>query len=217
MKVIHGASQMSLIRDTEEVVKFLEFAGRKNILNEQQVNTRLTACHNLFAVVNEEEDNIEYMLKNLDVLINRFRNKNTSVQASTLKVYKSRAKSSLEDYQAWSTDPFQWERTVSDRAKSQVADGRKKKKKSVSQGRKAIVKTEATPVVQEDGRTEIEAYSLSAPKGFRRVSFPIRAGFNVEVSFPEDGLTTKELNRLGMFLYPYCQDLEPEATRWPLQ
>ena len=32
MKVIHGGNQMSLIRDTEEVVKFLEFAGRKSIL-----------------------------------------------------------------------------------------------------------------------------------------------------------------------------------------
>src|ERR1051325_10160223 len=101
MKVIQGGNQMSLIRDTEEVVKFLEFAGRKSILNEQAINCRLTACHNLFSVLNEDEDSIDYILSNLDVLINRFRNKNGNVRASTLKVYKSRVKSSLEDFKAW--------------------------------------------------------------------------------------------------------------------
>src|SRR6476661_1603494 len=127
MKVIPGGNQMSLIRDTEEVLKFLEFAGRKLILNEQAINCRLTACHNLFSVLNEEEDNIDYILKNLDVLINRFRNSNTNVQASTLKVYKSRVKSSLEDFKAWSADPFAWERAVTDKARANRKESRKEK------------------------------------------------------------------------------------------
>src|ERR1700733_4930856 len=128
MKVIHGGNQMSLIRDTEEVIKFLEFAGRKSILNEHAINCRLTACHNLFSVLNEEEDSIDYILKNLDLLINRFRNKNNNVRASTLKVYKSRVKSSLEDFRSWSADPFAWERAVTDKAKAAGLESRKEKK-----------------------------------------------------------------------------------------
>src|ERR1700730_1871557 len=108
------ANQMSLISDTDEVIKFLEFAGKKSILNEHTVNCRLTACNNLFSILNEGEDNVDYMLQNLDLLINRFRNKHSNVQASTLKVYKSRLKSSLEDYQAWSKDPIAWEKSVMD-------------------------------------------------------------------------------------------------------
>ena len=129
MKVIAGGNhQMSLIRDTEEVVKFLEFAGRKSILNEHAINCRLTACHNLFSVLNEEEDNIDYILKNLDLLINRFRNKNNNVSASTLKVYKSRLKSSLEDFKAWSADPFAWERAVTEKAKTNGMGSRLERK-----------------------------------------------------------------------------------------
>src|SRR5438270_5483200 len=127
MKVIHGGSQLCLIRDTEEVIKFLEFVGRKSILNEQAINCRLTACNNLFAVLNEEEDSLDFILGNLDVLVNRFRNKNNNVRASTLKVYKSRVKSSLEDFRAWSADPFAWERTVTDRAKAAGLESRKEK------------------------------------------------------------------------------------------
>ncbi len=56
MKVIAGGNQMSLIRDTEEVIKFLECAGRKSILNEHAINCRLTACGNLFSVLNGDED-----------------------------------------------------------------------------------------------------------------------------------------------------------------
>ena len=110
------------------MLKFLEFAGRKAILNEQAINCRLTACHNLFSVLNEEEDSIDYILKSLDVLVNRFRNKSENVQASTLKVYKSRVKSSIEDFKAWSADPFAWERAITDKAKAAGMSSRKERK-----------------------------------------------------------------------------------------
>lgn len=220
MKVISGGSQMSLIRDTEEVVKFLEFVSRKAILSEQAVTCRLTACHNLFAVVNEEEDNIEYMLKNLDVLVNRFRNKNANVQASTLKVYKSRVKSSLEDFRGWSTDPFQWERSLTDKAKASGLERRKEKKEATAAKPPRMAKAKRDVKVHKKVslpmiKTEAVTASSSAPAGFRRVSFPVRNGRTVEVCFPEDGLTLNELNRLGMFLFPYCSDIDPTATRWP--
>ena len=40
------------------------------------------------------------------------------------------------------------------------------------------------------------------------------ADCNVEVVLPEGGLTMKELNRLVMFLYPYCKDVELAAPTW---
>ena len=205
MKVIQGGNQMSLIRDTEEVVKFLEFAGRKLILNEQAINCRLTACNNLFAVLNEEEDNIEYILSNLDVLVNRFRNSNNNVRASTLKVYKSRVKSSLEDFKAWSADPFAWERAVTDKTRASLGAETRKDKLTKVIPDKPLPKRKAAPVEEEVLTRDTER---------RKVAFPIRPDFNVEVTLPANGLTRKELNRLGLFLYPYCNEIDAEDSPW---
>jgi hypothetical protein len=212
MKVISmGNHQMSLIRDTEEVIKFLEFAGRKSILNEHAIHNRMTACHNLFGVLNEEEDNLDYILSNLDVLVNRFRNKNNNVMASTLKVYKSRVKSSVEDFKAWSADPFAWERAVTDKAKAAAAIERQKEKKPVAPARAARKQT----LNEEPEAIEpVTAPSLTSNEKARRVAFPIRPDFCVEMTLPPEGLTLKELQRLGLFLYPYCQDIDPSAEPW---
>lgn len=207
MKVIPGGNQMSLIRDTEEVIKFLEFAGRKSILNEHAIHNRMTACNNLFGVLNEEEDNLDYILSNLDVLVNRFRNKNNNVRASTLKVYKSRAKSSIEDFKAWSSDPFAWERAVTDKAKAAAASESRKEKKPTRVSRKEA-ELEAEEVM------ESMPVASKSPEGVRRVAFPIRTDFCVEMTLPPEGITLKELRRLGLFLYPYCQDIDPSAEPW---
>jgi hypothetical protein len=211
MKVIQGGNQLSLIRDTEEVLKFLEFVGKKSILDEHAIHCRLTACHNLFSVINEEEDNLEYILANLELFINRFRNKSKSVNEATLKVYKSRVKSSLEDYKAWSNDPFAWERKLNEKkAASQVQRRSKKVAKAPTQ------QVEARAVIQEPVQVKEtvvpEVKVLNQPS--RKISFPIRSDFNVEVTIPEGGLTLKELNRLGMFLYPYCNDVEMAPSIW---
>ena len=204
MQVIPGGNQMSLIRDTEEVIKFLEFAGRKSILNEHAINNRMTACHNLFSLLNEEEDNLKYILENLDVLVNRFRNKNTSVQASTLKVYKSRVKSSIEDFQDWSADPFAWERKVTDKARVSGLERRKDKRK-----KKTSAKARPSKKIEVGQKTDF------IEDGVRTVSFPIRSDFSVDISLPEQGLTLAELQRLALFLFPYCKDLDLEKVNWP--
>ncbi len=210
MKVIPGGNQMSLIRDTEEVLKFLEFAGRKSILNEHAIHNRLTACNNLFGVLNEEEDSLDYILSNLDVLINRFRNKNNNVRASTLKVYKSRVKSSIEDFKAWSADPFAWERAVTDKAKAAAASESRKEKerKPAKAARKTMeIEDEETEILVEGPAPDLT--------GSRRVSFPIRKNFSVEMTLPAEGLTAKELQRLGLFLFPYCAEIEPDPSKNP--
>jgi len=202
IRLIPGGNQMSLIRDSEEVLKFLEFASKKSLLNQRAVNCRLTACHNLFSVVNEEEDQLDYMLTNLDVLTNRFRNKNTQVQASTLKVYKSRVKSSLEEYKTWCDDPFAWERALSQKAKATKVEPTKEKKIDAAPKKKIKEETVASAIVQTTGE-------------YRKVSLPIRTDFNLEISIPKDGLTLQELHRLGLFLYPYCKDISFDSAKWP--
>lgn len=220
IKLIPGGNQMCLIRDTEEVLKFLEFVGRKSILNERAVNCRLTACNNLFDVLNEEEDNLDYIMGNLDLLVHRFRNRNPNVRASTMKVYKSRVKHSIEDFQSWSADPFVWERQVSEKAKLLERGQRK----SLRAARKisepvedAIARKVATQALSELGELEVDTAEDTAETvdRARKVQFPIRSGTTVEVTLPAEGLTMKELRKLGMFLFPYCTDFDAVAKDWP--
>jgi len=200
--------QMSLLSDTAEVIKFLEFISEKSILNPHAVTCRITACNNLFSILDQGEDEIEYILENLDVLTNRFRNKNTSVRPSTLKVYKSRVKSSLEDYQAWCKDPLGWEKSVNEKGKT--APVKESRKNHLGKnGKNGSGKAEPTEVISP------EALEMrSAHRAPRKLAFPLRPDCNVEILLPADGLTLKELLRLGLFLYPYCKDTEQFKPRW---
>lgn len=184
--------QMSLIDETAEVIKFLELAGRNAILTDNAMHCRLSACHNLFSVLREGETTAEYVLKNLDLLISRFRKKNDAVSASTLKVYKSRVKSSVEDFVLWSRDPIAWEKGMIAKSTESKRDG---KAKAARQAKKT------DPLAVD----EIE--SASGPTRGRRMSLPIRPDFDVEITIPSDGLTAKELLRLELFLYSFCKEL----------
>lgn len=213
-------NQMSLISDTDEILKFLEMAGSKSILNEHTINCRLTACHNLFPILNVGEDNVDYMLRNLDLLINRFRNKNTTVQASTLKVYKSRLKSTLEDFVAWSKDSESWERAVLEKANQTQRE--KKVKAAAQSAAQGMGGKSATAPAPRTKAAPLHSGGVSAPsrqvetQGVRRVSFPIRTDFNMEITLPGDGLSSKELLKLGFFLFPYCKDMDARDESWPL-
>lgn len=207
-------NQMSLLSETDEVIKFLEQAGEKAILNESAVQCRLSACHSLFSVLNAGEDNVDYILNNLDLLIHRYRNKNPNMQSNTVKVYKSRVKNSLEDYSAWLRDAAAWEKSVSERSKLQM--GKERRSKSLP----------SAPKPREPKRAH--AHALSDPQNgngknhsygvARKVAFPIRPDFNLEITLPAEGLSLKELLRLGLFLFPYCKDAEgrSEMTAWAL-
>lgn len=207
MKLIAGGNQLSLIRDTEEVIKFLEFVGKKSILDEHAVNCRLTACNSLFSVLNDDEDSVEYILSNLDLLLNRYLNKNKSVTHNTLKVYKSRLKSCLEDYKAWSADPFLWERNLTEKKLAEKRVENKQKTLKPKQKKAAPVEEVMEELAEELPQTTVKSQSL-------RVAFPIRENLSIEVTIPKDGLTLKELKRLGMFLFPYCKDVDFSDSPW---
>jgi len=219
MKLIPGGNQMSLIRDTEEVTKFLEFAGRKLILSEQAINCRLTACNTIFSVVNEDEDGLDHILGNLDVLVNRVRNRNPGVQPATLKVYKSRVKSSIEDFKAWSADPFAWERAITDKAKATTQERKRERPAALPRPKKAKRATQAPRVPEgEENSDSAQApvFDAALPdRSARHVSFPIRTDFAVEMTLPPGGLTLKDMQRIGLFLYPYCVDIETKGFQWP--
>lgn len=220
MKVIPGGNQMSLIRDTEEVVKFLELTARKSILNEHAVQCRLSACHNIFSVVEEQEDNVDYILQNLELFIHRYRNKNNVSNDATVRVYKSRVKSSLEDFKAWCADPFQWERTQAQKPRHTHTEARKpktapkvKKAKEPKHLEPKVVETEKLIPTKPKAVIPQPVEEVAKPPRRQdserlKVSLPIREGFAIEFHLPEDGLSLKEYNRIKSLLLTYCREAD---------
>jgi hypothetical protein len=137
-------------------------------------------------------------------------------------VYKSRLKSTLEDFVAWNKDAVGWERSVLEKANQFKKE---KSAKAAAAAAAAATAASATPPPAEEKKVQRPPHrpqTISNPlvrasesAGSRKVSFPIRNDFNVEVTIPSDGLSSKELLKLGLFLFPYCKDLESrEESVW---
>ncbi len=200
-----GEGQMSLLEETAEVLRFLEIVGKNRILSESAMHCRISACSKLFSVLREGENSVEYLLKNLSLIASRYEKKTKNVTRSTLRVYKSRVKSSLEDYQSWCRDPIGWEQTVLNRQPLQ----KQKQKKA-----RAKAKAREEQLQREPDDRMAEA-PLMARTGSRRLMFPVRDGFDVEVVIPAEGLTAKELLKFQLFLYSFCQEAEgAKANTW---
>lgn len=188
--------QMSLIDETAEVVKFLELAGKNAMITDNAMHCRLSACNNVFSVLREGETTIDYILNNLPLVVGRLRKKNENVSPATLKVYKSRVKSSLEDYLAWSRDPIEWEKSVLNKVEAS------------SKKERSDAKARSNGKRSKKRRDEInqEPKASTSTRVNRRMSFPIRPDFDVEIVIPSDGLSAKELLLLQLFLYPFCKE-----------
>jgi hypothetical protein len=150
-------------------------------------------------VVQEEEDSIPFLVDNLDVLTHRFRNQNQNVRASTLKVYKSRVKHSIEDFRAWSADPFLWERELTQKKKHQGVEKRREGAASKRASKQTVAPTD----------------EASAPiRASQQIRLPLRPDVSIEITIPAEGLKIKDLHRIGMFLLPYCEDVDPMKVPW---
>ena len=173
MKLISGGKQLCLIRDTEEVLKFLEFTAKTGSEAPALIEARRDACSLCFSLLKEEEDHLTWILENLAVILSR----QIEITGEKLESLSKLVVDALEDYQSWSSDPFGWER---------------KHAHSTSLPTKEV--------------------SVSSKNLGRTLTFPVRADLCIEVKMPEGGISTEDFLRLGLFLYPYCNDLDLTKT-----
>ena len=167
MKVIPGGKQLSFIRDTEEVLKFLNYTACSSSLDPSEIKARIQACEICFKKISEEQDHVSWILANLDSIL-----KDETAET------REKVTQALEDYQFWSSDPFGWERHHEEKPVSAPVEPPKAKTKSTE----------------------------------RILTFPINKNQCVEVKIPENGMSSEEFLRLGLFLYPYCNDLDLTKT-----
>ncbi|NBX76379.1 MAG: hypothetical protein EBQ92_07475 [Proteobacteria bacterium] len=173
MKLISGGKQLCLIRDTEEVLKFLEFTAKTGSEAPAIIEARQSACTWCFSLLKEEEDHVAWILDNLPVVLSR----QSEVTGEKLEDFSQLIVDALEDYRSWSSDPFGWERK------------------------------HANPSSQPPREVSVPPKNLG-----RTLTLPVRADLCIEVKMPEGGISTEDFLRLGLFLYPYCNDLDLTKT-----
>lgn len=177
MKVIPGGKQLSLIRDSEEVLKFLEFTAVRCSHTREHLELRQKSCRICFSLISEEEDHLPYLLANLPIIFSRA----SSLSQEEREVFLEAVESSLKDFQEWSADPFEWER------KRRLDTQYKSPKES----------------------------NLQRGPEKKTLTFPVRSDACVEVILPPGGISVQDYLKLGLFLMPYCKDLQvPQTFQW---
>ena len=80
-----------------------------------------------------EDKSVSYLIQNLDSILARFTNKaKLQFKAASLEEYKSRFKTTLEDFQTWSIDPAAWERSLAEKAKPAKSSEPRKEKSTTT-------------------------------------------------------------------------------------
>lgn len=187
----------------EETIEFLGIAASKGFLNNNTVQSRLTACDKFFDILDPDQKNVEYVRDNLDVIKSRFSNLNKDVAGTTVDEYGRRVKLVLDDFAAWKDDCAGWERSVSAKQAARSAGDNEKKAKP-----KAEKKAQQTENLGQ--ATNNRDFADDAT--MRVLEFPLRKDVEVKISLPRDGITMAELKKIAWFLLPYATDFDPGVS-----
>ena len=178
-----------------EVFEFLDVASKKNFFNENTIQSRRVACNKFFEILDEDQQNVEYVNSNLDVIKARFTNRYKDIRGNTVEQYARRVMLVMNDFTAWKADRAAWERDVAARQSSRAASDDEKSPRAE--------KPKAAPAASAVPRGE--------DLGTHTVTIPLPAGSKVVVTLPRE-LLVKDLQRVMWALLPYTSDWDPSVA-----
>jgi len=183
----------------EALNRFLEHAAEKGLLNPNTVAGRKAAVKKIFSILDDNE-NKDLRTLNLDDTVRRFANLHGSnFKPDSLRVYLSRLKSTLVDFESYVEDPIAFKSTVSQRASSQSNGNAKLSKKSKTSKPKPDTVKEGSQNIAENNAT---------PEGIETVSIPIplRKGLTLYLNNMPLDLTRKEADKIASVAAAYASD-----------
>lgn len=93
-------------RSREELLKFLNYVGSKGLLSPATVESRKASVNKVLGILSEEEA-IDVSKVDLDQIMRRFANLHgQGYTADSLRTYKSRVKSSIDDFIRYVENPM---------------------------------------------------------------------------------------------------------------
>jgi hypothetical protein len=172
----------------EDLVAFLDYLADKGLMNMQTASGRKAAVRTLFGALDPAET-ADVTTLNLDEVAMRFMNKRGGeFKPDSVKVYKSRVASAIEDFKKYRADPLNFKVAVSPKATS----ARTEKPAGQSAGGTAAASAPAAP------HQPISAFVSPSEIVF---PIPIRPNTIVKIVGVPSDLTKQEAARIANVIH----------------
>jgi len=181
--------------------KFLEHAAEKGLLNPNTVAGRKAAVNKIFSILDDNE-NKDLRGINLDDTVRRFANLHGSgFKPDSLRVYLSRIKSTLIDFESYVENPVAFKPASAQRSSTQTNGGSKPSKNS----KKRTEKSKTSSNNEHSQAHDFEAPDTDDFETFS-VPVPLRKGLTLHLhNMPRD-LTTKEAEKIAAVAAAYVSE-----------
>lgn len=179
----------------EGLNNFLEYAAKKGLIKENTAASRRRAANSILGIL-EPHEVVDLKQVDIDHVFDRFQNlQGTGFKPESLRVYKSRLKSALEDFFAYTENPAAFKPSGIQRSSPKVKkEPAKQKPKPSASG--------AGGKQQPIGSAEHEKPPISD----RHISIPVplREGITVTINNVPADLTGQEAERLAAIVKAYA-------------
>lgn len=172
-----------------QLTDFLDFLGKKGLMNAATVAARKAATNTMLGILSEEEAS-DVSDIDLEDLSRKFLNlKGTNFKPESVRVYKSRLSGTLGDYKSYKKDPLKFRPSLTAKA----APSTKQDKPELANTRE-----------QRSGTVQLDSNDVAFP-------IPIRPDKVVRlVGVPSD-LTKREATKIANVIMALAQNSEVES------
>lgn len=174
----------------EEVIAFLDREAKKGTLKGATATAMKAACSKIQDFLEDKENDVEWLMENLDIVFARVTNKDASLNQTSVKTYQSRALRALSLYKNSQENPLNWHKELRHR--------KHRKQSGVRENGEIKVKDESS-------RPEFTS-------GVNDISLPFRDNFDFKARLPKDA-TMKEIWILCHHLMLLAKDFDPTKVR----
>lgn len=171
----------------DALLEFLDFLANKGLLNRSTAISRKAAVNTLLSILSPDEA-ADLRSLNLDDLVLRFMNiKGNEFKPESVRVYKSRLTSVLDDYGRYKKDPLGFRPRIAPRERVEKSPRTGNDKPNGSQGN------------PRSGSGELGEAPPSSDDPIQSIVFPIpiRPGIIVKVAGIPSDLTPDEAQKIG--------------------
>lgn len=171
-----------------DVIDFLGKEEKKGTLKSATAAALRAACSKVQTFLEDNEDNeddVEWLINNLDDVFRRVANKDESLNQSSIQTYKSRAMKALDLYQKFKADPLNWHKDLQHRVRKHQPTGTKGAHSQINENE-----------TMREGHASTD------------ISFPLRDDFIFKAKLPKD-IKMQEMKRLFYNMITYAKDFDP--------
>ena len=181
---------MSQNRSRDDFLRFLDYLGEKGLIPSATAASRKATANKVTSILSDEEA-LDVTALDLDALMTRFHNLNAQQYTpESLQTYRSRMKTALDDFRAYSENPLGFKPS---------GQSRSKPRQNSDKPKPLLASTSTKPAV---------GYSNSAPSptlpNVSVLPIPLRSDLTVQIAGLPFDLTKSEAQKLANIILAHA-------------